>query len=240
MKIAVIHGSPRRGNTLRAAELFLEALKKRGEVEADEFFLPRDLPEFCKGCAACVTRGEEFCPHRQYSGPILDSMLKADALLLTTPVYVMSASGGMKNFLDHYPFLFINHRPRPEFFRKKAFVLSTAAGGGIKSAMKPIATCIKYWGINRVYQKGFRIFALDWDSMPPEKQKKYEAEIDRCAEKFWRAVSKQDSAPTLFVRFYFALCRWMVKKFRNSTPDYRYWQTQGWLDGKPPFVFKRD
>jgi multimeric flavodoxin WrbA len=79
MKITVIHGSPRKGNTYRAARIFLQALSKRGDVEVTEFFLPKDLPEFCRGCCSCVTRGEETCPHRQYTKPILDSMIQADA-----------------------------------------------------------------------------------------------------------------------------------------------------------------
>lgn len=235
MKLTVIHGSPRRGNTYRAAQLFLEALKKRGQIEAREFFLPQDLPEFCRGCIACVTRGEEGCPHVSYTKPILDSMLDSDALVLTTPVYVMSASGGMKNFLDHYPFLFINHRPRPEFFHKKAFLISTAAGAGTKSAMKPIATSLKYWGINRVYQKGFRIFALSWDEMPPKKRERYARQLDRRAEKFWRAVRKGDSAPYFFTRFFFFISRMMHKNGADLPLDRQYWEAHGWLDGKSPF-----
>lgn len=235
MKLTVIHGSPRKGNTYRATQTFLEALKKRGEVEAREFFLPQDLPEFCRGCCACVTRGEGNCPHLQSVKPILDSMLESDALVLTTPVYVMSASGGMKNFLDHYPFLFLNHRPRPEFFHKKAFLISTAAGAGMKSAMKPIATSLKYWGINRVYQKGFRIFALSWDDMPPEKQEAYARQLDRCAEKFWRAVRKGDSAPYLFTRFFFFISRMMHQKGADIPLDRQYWEARGWLGGKSPF-----
>ena len=235
MKIAVIHGSPRKGNTYLAARKFIEALGKRGEVEASEFFLPEALPEFCRGCCSCVLRGEETCPHARYAGPVLDSMLAADALLFTTPVYVMSASGVMKNFLDHYPFLFINHRPRPEFFRKKAFVLSTATGGGLRSAMKPIATCLKFWGVNRIHRKGFRIFALSWEEMPAKKRADYGRQIDQCAEKFRRAVERGPGAPYLFTRFYFAMSRWMQKRGMSTPADRRYWQSQGWLDGGSPF-----
>lgn len=235
MKIAVVHGSPRKGNTYLAARKFLAALAKRGEVEASEFFLPKDMPKFCRGCATCVMQGEEKCPHAQYSQPILSAMLAADALLFTTPVYVMSTSGIQKNLLDHFPFLFINHRPRPEFFGKKAFVLSTTVGAGLQSAMKPIATCLKFWGVNRVYRKGFRIFALNWDEMPKEKQEKYDRQIDRCAEKFRRAVLKGPGAPYPFTRFFYAMSRWMIKKGMAAPLDREYWRAQGWLDGGSPF-----
>lgn len=234
MKITVIHGSPRKGNTYRAAGTFLEALKKRGPLEIIEFFLPQDLPQFCRGCFTCFLQGEDRCPHAQYTLPVLKAMREADALLLTSPVYVMSASGGMKNFLDHFAFLFINHRPLPEFFHKKAFLISTAAGGGLKSAMKPIADSLKYWGINRTYQKGLRLFELNWDDMPEKKRKKLERQLDRCAEKFWRAVQKKDSAPTLFFQFYFRFCRWMHRKKMDTPCDQQYWKARGWLDGGNP------
>ena len=65
MKLTVIHGSPRRGNTYRAAQLFLEALKKRGQIEAREFFLPQDLPEFCRGCIACAAKKDALMFHTQ-------------------------------------------------------------------------------------------------------------------------------------------------------------------------------
>lgn len=235
MKITVIHGSPRRGNTYLAAQKFIEALGERGPVEASEFFLPKDLPAFCLGCCACILQDESACPHARHTGPVLESMLAADALLLTTPVYVMSASGVMKNFLDHYPFLFINHRPRPEFFRKKAFVLSTAAGGGLRSAMKSVAVCLKFWGVNRIYRKGFPLYALNWDEMPARRRQKYDRQIGRSAAKFRRAVEKGPGAPYLFTRFYFAVSRWMQKRGMSVPADRQYWQAQGWLDGGSPF-----
>ncbi|MCI1965624.1 MAG: flavodoxin family protein [Oscillospiraceae bacterium] len=235
MKLTVIHGSPRKGNTYHAAQLFLHSMKQCEATEVREFFLPNDLPEFCRGCCACVLHGEEHCPHFRYSKPILDSMLESDALIFTTPVYVMSASGGMKNFLDHFPFLFMVHRPRPEFFHKKVFIISTTVGAGLKSAMKPIARCLKYWGINKVYQTGFRMFALEWGDMPEKRQKKYACRLDRSAEKFWRAVRKGDSTPYVFSRFFFFLCRVMYKRHTAASLDRQYWEAHGWLGGKTPF-----
>lgn len=146
MKITVIHGSPRKGNTYHAAQLFMDGMKAQGEMEFQEFFLPKDMPEFCRGCMTCVLKGEQFCPHAKYRDPILDAMLSSDALILTTPVYVMRESGGIKAFLDHFPFLFFVHRAKPEMFQKKAFLLSTTAGAGTKRAMESIANQLKMLG----------------------------------------------------------------------------------------------
>ncbi|MDF1616917.1 NAD(P)H-dependent oxidoreductase [Petrocella sp. FN5] len=38
MKIVVIHGSPRKGNTYKATKQFKEEMEKQGEVEFVDFF----------------------------------------------------------------------------------------------------------------------------------------------------------------------------------------------------------
>ena len=120
MKIVIVHGSPRKGNTYKATEVCKEEMRKHGEVEFAEIFLPKDLPEFCCGCMACFLKGKEKCPHAEYTIPILEHMISADALIFTTPVFALSLSGCMKSFLDHYAYIFIVHRSRIEMFKKKA------------------------------------------------------------------------------------------------------------------------
>lgn len=236
MNITVLHGSPRKGNTYEIAQKFMQEMQTRGEVSFREFFLPQDMPEFCRGCFNCILRDEKNCPHAKYIQPILEAMLDADALIFTTPVYVMSASGGMKAFLDHFGFLFLVHRPRPEMFRKKAFILSTTAGAGTKFAMKTISSSLKYWGINRVYQRGFTLHSLKWDSMPDKKREKYEQTLRRDAGRFWNAVSsKKDAPPLLFTRFMYTFCKHMIKRQSDASVDKQYWKKQDWLDGKSPF-----
>lgn len=233
MKITVIHGSPRKGNTYHAAQIFMDEMKKQGETEFFEFFLPKDMPEFCKGCMNCVLHGEQFCPHAKYRDPILEKMVESDALIFTTPVYVMRESGGMKAFLDHFPFLFIVHRAKPEMFHKKAFILSTTAGAGTGKAMKAIEESLKYWGVNRVYKKGFTLFSGNWKDMKQEKQDKFERQLRSCARKFQKDVaSHKDHLPYIKTRFMFTLCKKMPAK---CDIDRKYWEEQGWLNGKSPF-----
>lgn len=239
MKITVIHGSPRKGNTYEITQKFIQEMQSHGEVTFREFFLPQDMPEFCRGCFSCILRDEKTCPHAQYIQPILEAMLESDALIFSTPVYVMSASGGMKAFLDHFGFLFLVHRPRPEMFHKKAFILSTTAGAGTKSAMKAISTSLRYWGINRVYCRGFTMHEIQWDKMPDNKRNRYEKTLRTDAAKFYHAVaSKKDRIPYFHTRFMV----WIAKQFQtraaDSSADKKYWKEQGWLSGKSPFQSK--
>jgi hypothetical protein len=49
MKITIVYGSARHGSTWNAEQLFKEEIGKKENCEATEFFLPKDLPEFCRG-----------------------------------------------------------------------------------------------------------------------------------------------------------------------------------------------
>jgi len=233
MKIAVINGSPRKGNTYTATELFKNEMTLCGNVEFTEVFLPQDLPEFCKGCMQCLEKSEQSCPDSQYTLPILNTLLAADAIIFTTPVYVMQATGAVKAFLDHFAFIFIVHRARPELFSKKAFVISTTAGAGTKEAMKTIITNLKFWGVNRVYKMGFAMRAINWETVKPKRRAKFENKLKMSARRFYREVaSGKKRSAYLFMRIMFLFRRGMLKKESNSA-DKKYWEEQGWFKKSP-------
>lgn len=235
MKITVIHGSPRKGNTYKASQIFLGAMQERGDVTVREFFLPQDMPHFCIGCCNCILKGEEKCPHEEAMRPITDSILESDGLVFTTPVYVLSASGGMKAFLDHLAYWFMNHRPRPEMFRKQAYVISTAAGAGMKKAAESVAVPLRYWGIRRVHRLGFRVLALSWDEIPEKRRLSYERKLRHSGARFADALSGKLPPPTLFTRVIFRICFLMQRGNTYNAMEREYWKSNGWLDGKSPF-----
>ena len=134
MKITVMHGQSQKGSTYNIAKALCDKLG--GEVT--EFFLPRDFNCFCQGCAACFT-DETKCPHYALLQPITKAMDAADIIILTSPVYVMHATGAMKAFLDHFGYRFLVHRPDEKMFAKQAICISTAAGAGMKNTIKDMA-----------------------------------------------------------------------------------------------------
>jgi len=196
-----------------------------GAVEFTDFFLPQDMPEFCKGCMSCFNNGEQACPHSNYSMPILESMLGADAIIFTTPVFVVQMPGSAKAFLDHYAFIFMGHRPRLEMFNKKAFVLSTASEAGTKAAMKTIVMNLKFWGLNRIYSSGFVMRAVDWNTTKPKRREKFEYRLKKSARRFYKEVlSGKKRRPYLFTKIMFTVCRMLLKRQDEETSlDKRYW-----------------
>jgi len=235
MKVVVINGSPRKGNTYEATQLFKEEMLSFGEVEFTDIFLPQDMPEFCKGCMICLEKDEKLCPHSEYTLPILESITKADALIITTPVYVLQATGAVKNFFDHYSYLFIVHRALPEMFTKKAFVLSTTAGAGTRAAMKTIITCLKFWGVNKIYSLGIAMHAIDFETMKPKRKASFERKIRKAAKRFYQEIkSGKKHIPYAITRFMFIFRRGMLKKDDEAISlDKRYWIEQGWFVRKP-------
>ena len=234
MKITVINGSPRKGNTYKATQLFKNEMMKRGEIEFTEFFLPRDMPNFCRGCMSCFMKGEEQCPNAKYTLPVLEAMQQSDALILATPVYVLEASGAIKAFLDHFGFIFLTHRARPEMFEKKAFVLATTAGAGTGAAIKAITKSLKFWGINRVYSAGFALWEIAWESMKEKRRERFERKIKKDAENFYKEVaSRKKKRPYVQTRAMFLMMRKMIKGQSEDSRDKQYWQQQGWFEENP-------
>lgn len=238
MKLTIIHGSPRKGNTYTAVQTALQEMRLHGEVEAREFFLPDDLPFFCMGCMACFEKGEEACPHAQYTIPLRDAMNDADALILTTPVYALRESGAVKAFLDHFAFQFIVHRPRLSMFGKKALIVCTTAGGGTQKSMEALKTSLTYWGVNRVYTLGMALHAGKWADMEDGKRTRFERKIRRCASAFYKDVhggKRHIPYPILYIMYPFARAMLSGKLFKmpEDSLDRRYWEEKGLLQRRP-------
>jgi multimeric flavodoxin WrbA len=230
MKVTIFHGSPRKGNTYKATKIFMDEMARQGEVTFMEFFLPDALPEFCRGCQLCFSKPPESCPHSKSTIPIFNSVMEADALIFATPHYGASLmSSAMKNLLDHLDFLTMTVTPYREIFSKKAFIITTATGA--KSAIKPIESYLRNWGINRVNSYGIRMFVDKWENMPLKKQQKYEVTLQKKARAFYQLKKKR---PYLKTKFMFKIFKFVVKKYiGEGNRPYEWWKEQGYFKKRP-------
>lgn len=227
MKITVIHGQCHKGSTYNIAKQLCDKLG--GEVT--EFFLPRDFDCFCKGCTACFT-DETKCPHYEKLEPITKAMDEADVIILTSPVYVMHATGAMKAFLDHYGYRFLVHRPEEKMFTKQAVCISTAAGAGMKSTIKDMADSTFFWGIAKMYKLGVAVMETRWEAVKPEIKQKIEKNTTSLAKKISRKVGR--IKPDIKTKGFFAVMAMMQKNGFNPA-DKEYWIAKGWTKGKRPW-----
>lgn len=230
MKVAVFHGSPRKGNTYFATQIFMDELSKCSDVSFTEFYLPDALPAFCTGCTLCFSGLIEKCPNYQYVAPILDAIINADALIFATPHYgACSMPGAMKSLFDHIDFLVLNVSPLEDMFAKKAFIITTGAGSA--AAINPIKNYLKHCGVNRVYSRGFRLLTNKWSEMPKAKQARYENLLRRLAQKFYKV---KKGRPYLYAIFYFHIVKFIMKKFvGEGNYPFDNWKEKGYFKRRP-------
>ncbi len=237
MKIVVIYGSPRKGVSYEAVQIVKKELQNQGDVQFTEFHLPQDMPNFCKGCFSCFQKGEAKCPDNWYIQPILMAMSSADGFIISTPVYALQISGGLKAFFDHMAFCFLNHRPR--FFRQKAFIISTTAGAGTGSCNRYIKKNLSFWGNRKIYAMGGAMQAIDWNEVPASIKYKTTRDLKRIARRFGRDVkSGKVYAPSLLQTMMFYISRLIISSYGHTIPDQEYWQQQGWLDKKLRYFYQ--
>lgn len=229
MKIVLIHGQNHKGSSYRIGRMIADKIENEKEIA--EFFLPRDLNHFCLGCYKCIEE-DENCPFYDEKKIIMDAVEESDLLIFTTPTYCLRASAPMKSFLDLTYTYWLSHRPRKSMFTKKAIVVSTAAGAGIKSAMKDITTSLFYWGIPFVKTYGLAVQAMNWDMVNSKKKEKIEKDTTRLANKLSNEKKPYVGIKT---RFIFKVMAGMQSAGMGSSPiEKEYWENNGWLGkGRP-------
>lgn len=239
LKIAVIYSNARKGSTYHCVQIFKEALAKENAVDYTEFTLPADMPHICLGCFSCFEKGEGQCPHAGFVQPIVNAILEADGIILSSPVYSLDASCAIKSLFDHMCYLWISHRPREEMFNKAAMVISTTAGAGVRTSVKTLRKSPRYWGVKRIYGFGMAVRASRWAHIPDKAKRRITAKLTKRAKQFNRAIVDRDTLkPRLFIRLMFPFMGKMIGGYAPDSllhRDTAHWKQRGWLGGDRPF-----
>jgi len=102
MYILGINGSPREnGNTKLMLEMVLKRAAELG-AETRQMWLGAGDLSGCKACYGCVKA--KRCTIEDSFHPVFDEMVRADAILLGSPVYHASMTTNMKSLLDRAGF----------------------------------------------------------------------------------------------------------------------------------------
>lgn len=232
MNIVMINGTKRKESTYHIGKQLIDSMGAQ-ENDVKEFFLPEALPKFCTGCANCFMKSEELCPHYEYTNILIKEMEAADVLIFTTPVYVFHASGQMKTMLDHFGFQWMVHRPNGTMFTKQAVVISTAAGGGMKSTNKDVKDSFTFWGVGKIYTYGIPVGAIKWNDVVSKKKEKINRDMKVLADKIRK--KQGNVVPGLKVKGLFYIMRLVHKKGGFNEVDHAYWKQSGWLGKVRPW-----
>ena len=228
MKIVLINGVNHKGSTYHIAKQVAD--KVGGELT--EFFLPKDFDEFCTGCNLCFLKDEKLCPQHSKLDKITQAMIEADVIILGSPVYCFHASGAMKSFLDHYGYMWMVHRPNETMFKKQGVVITSAAGGGLKSTIKDMRDSLFFWGVGKIYSYGMSVATTSWEKVSEKKLKK----IDEATTKIAKKINKNNGKvrPGFKTKAFFSLIRKLQTKGWNPA-DIEYWNEKGWTKKSRPW-----
>jgi multimeric flavodoxin WrbA len=116
-----------------------------------------------------VKKSIESCPHSEKTLIMRDKMLQADLIIVATPVYILHMTGQLKTFIDHFPSIFLMHRPEKAMFSKQLIIVATAAGPVCKQTLKEISGIFTQFGISRIYKLGFAVASPNYESIRKEK-----------------------------------------------------------------------
>lgn len=96
MKILILNGSPRKGNTVTAIDALVKGIGDSHEVEIINTYDLKIAP--CKGCGTCQCY--KGCIDEDHTNPIVDKCVAADMLVFATPVYWWGMTAQLKLVLD--------------------------------------------------------------------------------------------------------------------------------------------
>ena len=96
MKIVIVNGSARKGNTLTAIQAFAEGVAEENEIE---IIAPEKLNIApCKGCGVCQC--SKGCVDQDDTNLTIDKIVAADVIVFATPVYWWGMSAQLKLIID--------------------------------------------------------------------------------------------------------------------------------------------
>ena len=196
-----------------------------------EFYLPQDMPHVCAGCYACMNGREDKCGGREYMQKLIAAIDDSELIIFCAPTYVYHIPGQVKTLLDHFAYRWLVHRPDLSLMCKQALIITTAAGGGMKSTVRDLRDSMNYWGVGRTHVITQAVWGYDWSSMPENFMHKIEQKVEKTVS----AIRKNagNVTPCAKVRSLFYMYRLFHKKRKMNPVDDEYWYQKGYVTGKP-------
>ena len=223
------HRRKNKSSTYGIAQQVLSRLLDGGTLY--EFVLPQDMPHVCVGCYACLNGHPEKCGGWPYMEKIFAAVDHSDLIVFCAPTYVYHVPGQIKTLLDHFACRWMVHSPELSMMKKQALLITTAAGGGMKSTVRDLRDSMNYWGVGRTHVITQAVWGYDWSSMPEPFRRKIDRKVEKTA-----AVIRRNAGhvtPCGKVKALFYLYRTLHKQRKMTPADDAYWYQKGYVTGKP-------
>ncbi len=231
MQITAVIGSYRKGRTLKIVQRIEEHMKQLGDVTFNYIYLSEVPLARCRGCFACIARGEDKCPLKDGFVDIEKALAESDGAIFASPNYAVGVTAQMKQLIER--FAYVGHRPKIS----SKYMIAVATSGGPMGLKQTLDSLCYFEG------GGFEVVSRLGLQTPPTKLsprtvQKQQRLIEKSAQALFDAISqKRQSRPTLGSVIQFAAFRGMYMKNpalgeAEFPADMAYWRKMGWLDKK--------
>ena len=142
MSIFVLNGSPRKnGNTARLVQSFAKGAEEVGHTVKIEAVALKEI-HGCAACEYCRTKGDGVCIQKDDMQAIYPEILRADMLVLASPIYYYTMTGQLQSALQRtYSIGQLTH------LKKAALILSSGASNMYDAVRTQYQGIIDWWGV---------------------------------------------------------------------------------------------
>lgn len=167
MKVLAINGSARQdGNTAILIHTVFEELSKKN-IETEMVQLSGKIIAPCQACWACG--GQKNCVYQNDSfQEIFEKMLRADGILLGSPVYTANISANMQAFLERASVVADMNQDENLFRHKVGAAVVAARRGGALNALDAMH---HFFMMKNMFIAGSSYWPMAYGRLPGEVQK---------------------------------------------------------------------
>ena len=141
MKIAVLNGSPRTGNTAAMIQAFVEGAKEANH-EVEVLHVGKMKIGGCLACEYCHGKGEGQCVQKDDMAQVMPAYKDADMIVYASPIYYSGLTAQICAAMQR-----IYAIGKPAKATKAALFLSSAAPGPYNGAMETYKEMITFMGL---------------------------------------------------------------------------------------------
>ncbi len=144
MKIAVLNGSPKTGNTAAMINAFKEGAEAAGH-EVCVLHVGKMKIGGCLACEYCHGKGEGKCVQKDDMEKVMPAYMDADMIVYGSPIYYSNLTAQLSAAMQRvYPI------GKPAKAKKAALLLSSAAPGPYTGAISAYQAAVGFMGLEDV------------------------------------------------------------------------------------------
>lgn len=219
VNVTIIYGTLSNASMYNCVQLLLNRIELNMNIS--EFFLPKDLPAFNRGCFSYIINGEERRPHFNYVDSIVKSLDCSDLIILASPVFECDISTEMKSFLDHLNYRYMQDKTNYLMNNKIGLVMSTATGAGLFNTTRTLKRNLKSWGISKIFKFSDNLYDINSQDVSLKTNEK----ISKISNKILDLYSNLHTIKTpAFTKITSSNIECILKNNNCNVIDFIYWK----------------